>query len=223
MKLFSDRYDAGAHLAKKLQIFKDTDSIVLALPRGGVPVGHGIAVALRLPLDVVITHRIAHPYNTDVAICAITEDGKRVCDDYGLYGVDQSWIDHESVLAMEEASRRRKIFTVRPSQSIRDKIVILVDDGIATGLTMKAALLGVRAQKPKKIILAVPVCPHLILKELKVQVEDVVVLNDEAHFRGAISAYYRFFPEIADTEIISCLKDAPGIQKSMIMLEYENI
>ncbi len=215
--MFFDRYDAGKQLASKLQTYKDTDSIVLALPRGGVLVGYEIATALHLPLDVVITRKIGHPFNKEVAICAVTEDGRRVCDDWGLYGLDDdSWLEHETAIAMEEAVRRRKVFGVQTSLSLKDKTVIITDDGIATGLTMKAALLTICSQKPKKIVLAVPVAPHDVLKELSAEVDEVVVLDTGENYRGAVGAYYTHFPEVFDKEVITCLKRSHSVRSDLL-------
>ena len=205
--MFLDRYDAGQRLAVKLKEYKNSATVVLALPRGGVLVGHEIATELNLPLDVVITRKIGHPLNKEIAICAVTEDGRRVCDDYSPYAVDKNWIDRESQLAVKEATRRRLVYGVLTPQSLRDKTVIVTDDGIATGLTMKAALMSIPSQKPRKIVLALPVCPPEVLRELKSQVDEVVVLDESKPYRGAVGAYYTHFPEVSDKQVVDCLKD----------------
>ena len=207
--MFFDRYDAGNQLATKLQSYKNTDTVVLALPRGGVLVGYEIATDLGLPLDIIITRKIGHPFNKEVAICAVTEDGRRVCDDWGLCGLDDdSWLRHETEVAMTEAVRRRKMYGAKTQLSITNKTVIVTDDGVATGLTMKAALLMVRAQKPKKIILAIPVCPRDVLAELTDLVDEVVILDKDKEFRGAVGLYYTHFAEVYDKEVVVCLKSA---------------
>ena len=207
--MFFDRYDAGNQLATKLQSYKNTDTVVLALPRGGVLVGYEIATDLGLPLDIVITRKIGHPFNKEVAICAVTEDGRRVSDDWGLCGLDDdSWLRHETEVAMTEAVRRRKMYGAKTQLSITNKTVIVTDDGVATGLTMKAALLMVRAQKPKKIILAIPVCPRDVLAELTDLVDEVVILDKDKEFRGAVGLYYTHFAEVYDKEVVVCLKSA---------------
>jgi len=207
--MFFDRYDAGNQLATKLQSYKNTDTVVLALPRGGVLVGYEIATDLGLPLDIIITRKIGHPFNKEVAICAVTEDGRRVSDDWGLCGLDDdSWLRHETEVAMTEAVRRRKMYGAKTQLSITNKTVIVTDDGVATGLTMKAALLMVRAQKPKKIILAIPVCPRDVLAELTDLVDEVVILDKDKEFRGAVGLYYTHFAEVYDKEVVVCLKSA---------------
>jgi putative phosphoribosyl transferase len=215
--MFFDRYDAGKQLAKKLTSYTNTDSVVLALPRGGVLVGHEIATRLHLPLDVVIISKIGHPMNKEVAICAITEDGRRVCDDGGLYGLEESWIEHESAIAMGEAIRRRQVFGAGMAIQITSKTVIVTDDGIATGLTMKAALLMIHAQRPKKVVLAIPVAPHEVQKELRDQVDELVVLDTGKDYRGAVGAYYTHFPEVHDKEVITCLKSTRGAPKKLLV------
>jgi len=207
--MFFDRYDAGNQLATKLQSYKNTDTVVLALPRGGVLVGYEIATDLGLPLDIVITRKIGHPFNKEVAICAVTEDGCRVCGDCGLCGLDDdSWLRHETEVAITEAVRQRKVYGAKTQLSITNKTVIVTDDGVATGLTMKAALLMVRAQKPKKIILAIPVCPRDVLAELTDLVDEVVILDKDKEFRGAVGLYYTHFAEVYDKEVVVCLKSA---------------
>lgn len=203
--MFFDRYDAGKKLATMLRPYKNTDAIVLALPCGGVLVGYEIATELGLPLDIVISRKIGHPFNKEVAICALAEDGRRICDDWGLCGLDDSWLQHETEVAIAEAVRRRKAYGAKTPLSITDKTVIVTDDGVATGLSMKAALLMVRSQKPKKIILAVPVCPKDVLTELADLVDQVIILDKEKEFRGTVGAYYTHFAEVYDKEVITCL------------------
>lgn len=205
MMLF-DRYDAGKQLAAKLTQYTDTDAVVLALPRGGVLVGYEIAKALRVPLDIVITRKIGHPLDEEVAVCAMTEDGKRVCEDEDLLGLDKKWLQSESAIAMGEIRRRRQVFGIAEQQSLTNRTVIVTDDGVATGLTMKAALMSIRSHRPRKIILAVPVCPRIVLRELSLLVDEVVLLSDDPQFRGAVGAYYTYFPEVFDKEVITCLK-----------------
>jgi putative phosphoribosyl transferase len=210
--LFFDRYEAGQRLARKLVAYTNSDSVVLAIPSGGVLVGYEIATHLHLPLDVVITQKISHPLNNEMAICAITENGRRICDNSGLYGHDETWISQKSAIAMGEAVRRRQVFGAGMAIPITNKTVIVTDDGISTGLTMKAVLLMIHAQKPKKIILAVPVCPHEVIKEMCGQVDEIFLLDTGKDYRGAVGAYYTHFPKVSDKEVVACLsstKKAP--------------
>lgn len=206
--MFFDRYDVGKQLASRLGKYRDSDAVVLARPRGGVLVGYEIATTLNLPLEVVITRKIGHPLNPEAAVCVVTEDGQRVCSDYGLCGIETEWIQHASDEALAEARHKREIFGTRSRNTLSNKTVIITDDGIATGLTMKAALLMLRAQKPKRAVLAIPVCPRAVLDELRTMVDEVVILEHERSFRGAVSKYYTHFPAVFDKEVLVCLRQA---------------
>ena len=140
-------------------------------------------------------------------MCAITEDGQRICDDDGLYGLDEKWIEHESVMEMAEAVRRRQTYGRDATRPLTNKTVILTDDGIATGLTMKAALLMVQGQKPSKIVLAVPVAPYDVLQELRDQVDEVITLDTPKDYQGAVGTYYTHFPQVSDKEVIAFPKN----------------
>ncbi len=208
MKIFFDRRHAGKQLAQQLSEYRGSDAVVLAIPRGGVVVGHELATRLGLPLDIVITKKIAHPCDPTVAVCALAEDGARVCDDGGLYGLDDEWIQHELVLAQREAVRARYSFGAFFPQSITGKTVLLTDDGVATGLSMKAALVSLRANQPRRIVLAIPIGPLAVLAELALLVDEIVVLSADRSYRGVVRAYYADFPEVSDDEVAMCLMDS---------------
>lgn len=212
--MFFDRHDAGQHLASQIVQLSLSNPVVLALPRGGVIVGLEVARVLKVPLDIIITRKIGHPFNEEFAICAITEDGERICDEKGFCGVDASWIKNESRIQQKEAQRRRKIYTPNTvAPLLTGKTVILVDDGIATGLTITAAIFAVRKQKPAKIVVAAPVAPHEVVVTLQGLVDDVVVLIDDLHFFGSVGAYYTHFPEVSDTEVIASLQEGQRLYK----------
>jgi putative phosphoribosyl transferase len=203
---FHDRYDAGRQLAMSLSKFKGADAVVYTLPRGGVLVGYEVAKDLAVPLDVVIVRKIGHPLNDEYAICAITERGERICNEIGLTGVDPTWIANVSHIEQKEAERRRQVYKGdKASVSAKGKIAIIVDDGIATSLTMQAAIVTLKKQKPQKIIVAVPVAPQETLAKLRGQVDEVVVLVAKEPFRGSVGAYYAHFPEVFDTEVQTAL------------------
>lgn len=207
--MFYDRYDAGQRLASQLTKYKGAEGIIYALPRGGVLVGLEVAKVLHMPLELVITRKIGHPLNDEYAICAITEDGKRVCDERGMWGVDDEWINSNAAAQMKEANRRRKIYRHdKAMQSPAGKIAIIVDDGIATGLTMKAAIMAIKAQKPSKIVVAVPVAPREAVEEIQPLVDDMLVGIDDTAFRGSVGSYYTQFPEIHDREVNACMQQA---------------
>jgi len=205
--MFLDRYDAGKQLANKLLKYKGKKTVVYAIPRGGALTALEVARALEAPLDVVIARKIGHPFNKELAVCAITEDGKRTCDEVGVCCVDSSWLESETTLQLQEIKRQRQVFQgTAKLMSAKGKTAILVDDGIATGLTIKAAVLAIQKQKPEKIIIAVPVAPRSVIEELMQQVDEVVVLRDEPDFKGDVSSCYIHFPEVIDAEVQLVLK-----------------
>lgn len=207
--MFFDRSDAGRQLAALLTEYKGPDVIVYAIPRGGVEVGRVVTQRLVVPLDVVIARKVGHPSHPEVAICAITEDGEYICHDYGLVGIAPEWITHALARERQEAVRRRLVYkrdvTIRIAT---DKIAIIVDDGIATGLTMRAAIQAIRKQRPKKIVVAVPVAPAAVITELSELADEVVVLIAAERFRGAVGAYYTHFPQVSDIEVMNYLAEA---------------
>jgi len=212
--MFIDRRDAGKRLASKLIEYKDTGAIVYALPRGGVPVGFAISQILSLPLDIVITRKVGHPMNKEYAICAVTEDGERVCDKMGVQSIDKEWIDLESKVQQKEAHRRRIVYKGNEeSISARGKVAILVDDGVATGLTMEAAIRAIQKQQPQKIVVAVPVISEDTAKKLMSFVDELVALEVGKPFLGSVGQYYRNFPQINDDEVIKLLNKQYKNQK----------
>lgn len=208
--MFYDRYDAGNYLASKLKKYTDANAVVYALPRGGVVTGMVVAQKLRIPLELLITRKIGHPLNIERAICAITEEGDRICDDLGLCGVDSDWIEVESMKQQGEILRRRIMYKESNSVlSAYGKTAILVDDGIATGLTMKAAIYAIKKQNPRKVVVAVPVAPSEVVRQLEALVDEVVIVKVDTQYLGAVSSYYTHFPEVSDREVTSCLKKVP--------------
>ena len=211
MRMFFDRYDAGQQLAAYLHAYKGADAIVYAIPRGGVPVGSVIARTLHLPLDLVIARKIGHPYHPEAAICTVTETGERICVDHGLGGVDIEWIEHETERQRDEARRRRLVYKrSMPIRPATGKVAIIIDDGMATGLTMQAAIAAIAAERPAKIVVAVPVAPQCVAEELATHVDEVVTVRSERQFRNAVSAYYAHFPAVSDQEVMSVLADTEG-------------
>lgn len=207
--MFTDRYDAGRQLAAYLQEYKNEDAVVYGLPRGGVLVGLEIAKKINAQLDIVLTRKLGHPFNPDLALCAITEDGQRIYGESGLCGIGLDWIESESAIQQREIQRRRNVYKDQ-ALDIRaaGKVAILVDDGIATGLTMKAAILAIKKQSPQKIVVAVPVAPRQVVLELEQLVDEVVVLDDAFPYRGSVGAYYAFFPKVYDKEVVVSIKEA---------------
>lgn len=205
--IFHDRAAAAELLVKKLTQFKSKPgTIVLALPRGGVVLGKIIADKLQLPLDIVVPRKIGAPENEEYAIGAITESGETVWNEVERARVSASYV--AKVIAEQQAEAKRRLALYRPPQKpreLRGKTVLLVDDGIATGLTIKAAIATVKQEGAAKIIIAVPVCPPDSKPELEALVDQVIVLNTPVIF-GAIGNFYEQFGQVEDNEVIALLK-----------------
>jgi predicted phosphoribosyltransferase len=205
--MFVDRADAGRKLAGELKKFATKDCVVLAIPRGGVVLGAEVANELLCPLDLVITRKVGHQYNPEYALCVVAEDGCEVCNEEDIGSVDQKWLAEEKKKERSEAKRRRLTYLGdRPRPTIEDKTAIVVDDGVATGLTMIAALREVRELKPSRLVAAVPVMPAEFLKELQKECDEVVCLNIDQTFLGAVGAYYEAFPQVGDEEVKELLE-----------------
>lgn len=205
---FTDRLDAGRKLASKLKLYSNhPDVVILALPRGGVVIGFEIAQSLKAPLDIVVTRKIGHPQNSEFAIGAITEDGELIGNREMLASVDQQWLTDEIEKQKTEAHRRRNLYLDNKRLiNLHNKIVILVDDGIATGLTMLAAIKQVRRANPGKIVVAVPVCPPDVAEQLEREANELVVYTIPSFFLGAISGYYENFSQVTDEQVIRLLR-----------------
>jgi len=210
MAYFSDRVEAGKRLASALTDFAGKNGIVLAIPRGGVVVGYEIAKALSLPLDVIIPRKIGAPDNPELAIGAMIEDGTIILDDNLItyIGVPRDYIKAESERQKHEIERRLKLYRQNePYPSLKALDVIIVDDGIATGSTMKAALASVKNRGASTVTVAVPVGPPSTIKELKKQADRVVCLYAPEYFQ-AIGQFYTDFNQTTDEEVIQLLKQS---------------
>ena len=208
MAYFNDRVEAGKKLAKALEDFKGKNAIILAIPRGGVVVGFEIASELELPLDVIIPRKVGAPNNPELAIGAVAEDGTIILDNslVTYLGVSESFIREESARQREEIKRRLKVYRPNePSPNVKGLDVILVDDGIATGSTMKAALASVKNQGAKTVTVAVPVGPPSTIEELKKQADKVICLKTPEYFQ-AIGQFYLDFNQTSDEEVIELLR-----------------
>lgn len=204
--MFRNRVEAGQELVEKLAAYGGKkDVVILALPRGGVVVGAEVAKALEAPLDIVVPRKIGAPGNPEYAVGALTETGEAIFNEDERQRVDSKWLEAEMVKEKKEAERRLKTYRGdRPSPDLTGKTVIIVDDGIATGLTMRAAISSVRARQPSKIIVAVPVAARDSVEMIKREVDEVVVL-DLPFFFGAVGAFYELFPQVDDEEVIKLL------------------
>lgn len=205
--MFHDRTAAGRKLADALTQYSHHRAAVFALPRGGVVVGHEVARKLGVPLDCVIARKIGHPHDPEYAIAAVTEDGTLVANQAEVAAVDPEWFRKEVEAQKQEARRRRAVYCGgRTPVSAEGIIAIVVDDGIATGLTIKAALRTLNHQKPEKLVVAVPVAPADVVSELRMYADEVIALEAARFFRGGVGAYYGSFPQVSDEEVIAIMK-----------------
>lgn len=205
-----DRYDAGRRLAAELIAFRNQTPIVLGLPRGGVPVAYEIALALGAPLDVWVARKIGAPFNPEFGIGAVAEGGEIVWNDETLAFLSMSGKELAALAAQEEKEVQRRVRFFRgnhPPPEIRGHTVILVDDGIATGMTVLAAIRAVRKQEPKQIVLAAPVAATQTLEKLQLEVEDVVCLEPTPYLT-AVGLYYDDFRPTSDDEVMHLLEHA---------------
>lgn len=212
--MFADRTDAGRKLGARLSRFKNQSPCVLALPRGGVPVGLEIATMLEAPLDLVIVRKLGAPGQPELAIGAVVDGEKPqlvLNDDIVAHlAISRAYIEGEKQRQLEEIERRRRIYLAgRPRVDVRGRTAIIVDDGIATGATVKAAILAIRALGPRKIVLAVPVAPTDTVAALKREVDEIVCLEAHDDF-AAISLYYGDFRQLEDEEMHDLLARAPA-------------
>ncbi len=204
--IFKDRIEAGKKLAEALFKYKGREAIVYALPRGGVVLGIEVARALNASLDLVIPRKIGHPTNPEYAVCAVSESGELICDEGEKRMLDPKWLRSEIDAQVLEAKRRRATYLKgRDRMSSKDKVAIIVDDGIATGLTMRSAIAEIRKDKPKKIVIATPAAPHDVTAVLRKEVDEVIVLTGKDGYLGAVGAYYKDFPQVSDDEVVSLL------------------
>ena len=206
--MFKDRAEAGQKLARKLESYRGKDALVLALSRGGVVLGAEIAQALALPLDIIVTRKIGHPSNPEYAIGAVDEEGFSIWNQAEAVALNPKWLRAETAKRQAEARRRSTLYRQgRPPHHLDDKTVIIVDDGIATGLTMRLAVQAVRKTGAQKIVVAVPIAPLEAVLELKSEgADEVVMLEPPETFSGAVGAHYQEFEQVGDKEVIRLLK-----------------
>ncbi len=210
---FSNRSEAGRKLALALAKYKDHAPIVLALPRGGVPVAAEVASALSAPLDLILVRKIGVPSQPELAMGAVADGPEPITvrneDVIALTGVSQAEFAAVRNQELAEIQRRRaRYLGDRPHPELAGRTVIIIDDGLATGATVRAALRAVRACGPKTLVLAVPVAPSDTLAELKNEADEVVCLEHHRVF-GAIGFFYSDFRQISDEEVIATLARYP--------------
>jgi putative phosphoribosyl transferase len=212
---FHDRAEAGRRLAKELTRYKDRGAVVLALPRGGAPVAAVVAAALRAPLDLVLVRKIGVPHQPELAMGAIADGGETIVvrneDVIAAAGIGEAEFNVVRDRESREIERRRELYLGgRERPEVAGRIAIVVDDGIATGATTRAALRAVRARGPKKLVLAVPVAPTDTLDAMRDEADEVICLEAYEVF-GAIGFFYADFRQVSDEEVIEILNASEGL------------
>ena len=207
--MFEDRYDAGRQLARQLLIYRHK-AIVLAIPRGGVPVGYEIAKKLEVPLDLIIPRKLPIPSEPEAGFGAIAPDGTIVLNEemVAYLGLTSREIGKIAAAVLEEVRRRIKEYRGNSALPIlKGKRVIIVDDGLATGYTMIAAVRAVRNERPARIIVAVPCSPGTSVARLEREADEVFSLAVQQYGPFAVASYYERFPDLADEEVKRLLND----------------
>lgn len=215
--MFSDRQDAGLRLADRLAHLRGTNPTVLGIPRGGIVVAAVIARSLDGTLDVLITRKIPSPHHPEVAVGAVAPDGSVIlhpelaqfqAEGLSIPGAPPQYLDREVERCLAEIGRRRQIYARgRPMPDLTDAVIILVDDGIATGFTALAALRWLNMRAPAKVVLAVPVAPPDVLDALAPWCDQIVCVEQPVGFE-AVSHFYRRFDQTADAEVARLIAGA---------------
>jgi len=207
---FEDRRDAGRRLAGKLTRFEDERPVVFALPRGGVPVGYEISRALHAPLDVFVSRKLGAPDQPEFGIGAVAAGGVRVLNDDVIrrLGIPDDYVEQITARETAEVGRRLRYFRgERPESEVGGRTAILVDDGLATGVTARAAVEALRLRAPRRLVLAAPVCAAQTAELFLPRVDELVCLESPPDL-GAIGFWYRNFEQTSDEEVVELLERA---------------
>lgn len=202
---FRDRRQAGAELAKALSQYRDKEVIVFGLPRGGVVTARAVADVLHAPLDVLIVRKLRHPIQKELAIGAITDAGEVVLNSPAASTAQPAWLEEEQRQLRQAQDSRKRFVGASARPSCQGKVAIVIDDGIATGSTMKAALGAIRSREPAKVVVAAPVAPPEVFDRFQDLADDVVVPHTPQGFY-AIGQFYEDFSPVEDEEVIECLR-----------------
>ncbi len=207
---FKDRQDAGRQLARQLMTYRDEHPIILAIPRGGVVTGSEVARALGAPLDVIVVRKLGAPWQPELGIGAIAPGGVQVLDRPTIeyLGISEGELEQVRQAQQMELQRRLHLYRGgRPLPQVRDRTVILVDDGLATGVTTRAAIQALRQQRPKRLILAVPVAAPETADRIRPEVDELVCLFMPSELR-AIGLWYENFEQVSDEQVMALLDRA---------------
>ena len=202
--IFEDRYEAALHLIPLLEKYKQDDGVVLAVPRGGVPIGFLIARHFRFPLEVLLTKKIGHPGSPELAIGAVSLENEIIDN---RYGVDDKYILHQIKKIRASLQERYKTFMgEKEPLDLKDKTVIIVDDGIATGNTILVSIKLIRTKHPRKIVVAVPVAPSITAGKILDEADDFICVHISDQFFG-VGQFYRDFSQVTDAEVIGLMQE----------------
>ncbi|MDP3946056.1 MAG: phosphoribosyltransferase family protein [Lutibacter sp.] len=207
--MFTNREEAGKLLANKLTNYKDNNEVVIvAIPRGGVPVGYEIANKLNIPLEIVLSKKIGHPFNKEYAIGAVTLENSILSDAAKEVSPVYIYDETEQVRALLK-QRHQLYYGEKKPMTLKDKIVVLVDDGIATGNTIISCIQLLQLQKPSKIVVSLPVAPNSALRKIREmpEVNEVICLSAPVNFQ-AVGQFYEEFDQVNDNEVVALLKKA---------------
>jgi len=208
--VFEDRAEAGGILARKLLRYRDQNPLILALPRGGVVVGYEIARALHAQLDVIVARKLGAPGQNELGIGAIAPGNVRVLDAQAVryLGISEAQLKQITARETEEMNRRLLLYRgSRPLPDVRGKTVILVDDGLATGVTALVAITSLRQQHPRRLVVAVPVCASETAERLRSEVDELICASMPPIFR-AVGLWFRNFDQTTDREVVDLLDRA---------------
>ncbi|WP_224490063.1 phosphoribosyltransferase [Robertkochia flava] len=212
--MFLNRTHAGSLLAERLKPYKGTNALVLAVPRGGLPLGSVIAKELDLPLGVVLSKKIGHPDNKEYAIGAVSLQG--VVLDKQASGISREYIDREIKNIRTLLRQRQQIYySEQAREPLHGKIIILTDDGVATGNTLLSTVALIHGESPEKIVLAIPVAPESALKKFRRSpyIDEIICLETPQFF-NSVGAYYRDFDQVSDQEAAALIREAAKRNKS---------
>jgi len=202
---FKDRHDAGGKLANRLNMERWELPTVYAIPRGGVPVGCEIAKKLHAPIDLIIPRKLPIPYNTEAGFGAVTPDGTVVLNDdlVDRLGLTKDQIDSIVMTVLDEVQRRVREYQTGPPLDPKGRTAIVVDDGLASGYTMIAAVRALKKKTPTRIVAAVPCSPRTSVKRLQKEVDEVICLAIQKYGSFAVASYYEDFPDMTDGEVLA--------------------
>jgi len=214
--LYINRYDAALKLILLLKKYENSDCVILAIPRGGVPIGYYIAKQLHFQMDLLLTKKIGHPLNSEIAIGAVSLEDE-VVEDYPY--IPQEYIVKKIIEIRSELKKRFKKFmgNLKPI-SLKNKTVIIIDDGIATGNTLLAAIPMIQNKSPKKIVVAVPVAPYDSAEKIKNKVDEFICPHIVYDFSG-VGSYYLNFSQVSDEEVIELVNEITNIENKNLKIK----